>query len=83
MDAELREAFDDVHAEVLALNGLIVGLAAAMQRRGFPAEVIEEAFELAEMTAIAAADSDKVAGLRGRGTKMLKVLDSLRKAMLD
>jgi hypothetical protein len=83
VDQNTYDAISKATANGLAIQALLVGVVKALQKRGcLDVDVLNEAFEFADMVAIAGSDRNDVAGLAKQSTDTLEVLEGLREAIL-
>lgn len=78
----LAENVEQLHAEVVALQLLFIGVAKTLKAHGFGEHLLNEAFEIADNAAIGGAGRESVPGAPQHGTNILQVLESLRKSCL-
>ena len=77
----LLDEINRVNAEVMVVQSLLFGLCQSLKAKGIGADVLKEAFDIAEDTAV----SSSLAGdknLAHLGTMKLDILERLRKAYL-
>ena len=84
MDAETRQAVEDLTNETIAIESLLFGIAMALKRRNIGIDVLREAFDHADNVAMAAVGSKvEPDAVKEAGGMVLGLLGDMRAAMLD